>query len=136
MACDIVLASAEARVGYPEVLRGFVPAMVMTTLQRHTGEKAALDLVLTGRLLGAVEAQRAGLVSRVVPEDDLEREGRELARLLTGAPASALALTKQLFYQLDGQSVEQAVALGARINALARQTPDFRKAIEQFLART
>jgi methylglutaconyl-CoA hydratase len=136
MACDIVIASAEARVGYPEVLRGFVPAMVMTTLRRHTGEKAALDLVLTGRLLGAEEAQRAGLVSRVVPEDDLEREGHELARLLTGVPASALALTKQLFYQLDGQSVEQGVALGARINALARQTPDFRKAVEQFLART
>jgi enoyl-CoA hydratase/carnithine racemase len=76
------------------------------------------------------------LVSRVVPEDALEREGRDLAQLLAGAPASALALTKQLFYQLDGQSVEQGIALGARVNALARRTPEFRKAIEQFLART
>jgi methylglutaconyl-CoA hydratase len=135
-ACDIVVASEGAQVGYPEVLRGFVPAMVMTTLRRQVGEKAALDLVLTGRLLGAEEASRVGLVSRVVPEDALEQEGRELARLLAGAPASALALTKQLFYQLDGLSVEQGVVLGARINALARQTPEFRKAIEQFLART
>jgi methylglutaconyl-CoA hydratase len=135
-ACDVVLASESAQVGYPEVLRGFVPAMVMTTLRRQVGEKAALDLVLTGRLLGGEEARRAGLVSRVVPEGALEQEARELARLLAAAPASALALTKQLFYQLDGQSVEQGIALGARINALARQTPEFRKAIEQFLART
>jgi methylglutaconyl-CoA hydratase len=135
-ACDVVIASEAAQVGYPEVLRGFVPAMVMTTLRRQVGEKLALDLVLTGRLLGAEDARRAGLVSRVVAEDALEREGRELARLLAGAPASALALTKQLFYQLDGQPVEQGVALGARINALARQTPEFREAIGRFLART
>jgi methylglutaconyl-CoA hydratase len=135
-ACDVVIASEGCRVGYPEVLRGFVPAMVMSTLRRQVGEKAALDLALTGRLLGAEEARRAGLVSRVVPEDALEREGRDLAQLLAGAPASALALTKQLFYQLDGQSVEQGIALGARVNALARRTPEFRKAIEQFLART
>jgi methylglutaconyl-CoA hydratase len=135
-ACDIVIASEGAQVGYPEVLRGFVPAMVMTTLRRQVGEKAALDLALTGRLLGAEEARRTGLVSRVVPEDALEKEGRDLARLLAGAPASALALTKQLFYQLDGQSMEQGIALGARINAMARQTPEFREAINRFLART
>ncbi len=55
-ACDIVLAGAGAQVGYPEVLRGFVPAMVMTMLRRLVGEKVALDLVLTGRLLSATEA--------------------------------------------------------------------------------
>jgi methylglutaconyl-CoA hydratase len=135
-ACDIVIASEGAQVGYPEVLRGFVPAMVMTTLRRQVGEKAALDLALTGRLLGAEEACRTGLVSRVVPEEALEKEGRDLARVVAGAPASALALTKQLFYQLDGLSMEQGIALGARINALARQTPDFREAISRFLART
>ena len=135
-ACDIVLAGAGAQVGYPEVLRGFVPAMVMTMLRRLLGEKAALDLVLTGRTLGAAEALAAGLVSRVVPDADLERESGELARALAAAPSSALALTKQLFYQLDGQSFDQGIALGARVNALARQTPEFRDAIARFLART
>ena len=135
-ACDIVLAASGAQVGYPEVLRGFVPAMVMTTLRRQVGEKAALDLVLTGRLLAAEEAMRTGLVSRVVPDDALEREGRELARVLAAAPASALALTKRLFHQLDGLSLEQGIALGARVNALARQTPEFREAIGRFLTRT
>jgi methylglutaconyl-CoA hydratase len=135
-ACDIVLAGAGAQVGYPEVLRGFVPAMVMTMLRRLVGEKAALDLVLTGRLLSAGEAYAWGLVSRVVPDQDLEREAGELAGALASTPASALALTKQLFYHLDGQSFDQGIALGARVNALARQTPDFRDAIGRFLART
>lgn len=135
-ACDIVLAGAGAQVGYPEVLRGFVPAMVMTMLRRLVGEKAALDLVLTGRLLSATEAHAWGLVSRVVPDEDLEREVGDLTRALASTPASALALTKQLFYQLDGQSFDQGIALGARVNALARQTPDFRDAIGRFLAGT
>ena len=135
-ACDLVIASDGAQVGYPEVLRGFVPAMVMTTLRRQLGEKLALDLALTGRLLGAEEARRWGLVSRVVPDDALERETAALASMLAGIPASALAFTKQLFYQLDGQSVDQGVALGARVNALARQTPEFRDAVGRFLART
>jgi methylglutaconyl-CoA hydratase len=134
-ACDIVLAGEGAQVGYPEVARGFVPAMVMTMLRRLAGEKAALDLVLTGRLLQAEEARSAGLVSRVVPDDALEREAGALARSLAAAPASALALTKQLFHQLDGLSFEQGIALGARVNAVARRTPDFREAIGRFLAR-
>jgi methylglutaconyl-CoA hydratase len=135
-ACDIVLAGEDVQIGYPEVARGFVPAMVMTMLRRLTGEKSALDLVLTGRLLGAAEARGLGLVSRVVPDDALEREARELTAALAAAPASALALTKQLFHQLDGQSFDQGIALGARVNAVARQGPDFRQAIGRFLART
>jgi methylglutaconyl-CoA hydratase len=135
-ACDIVLAGAGSRVGYPEVLRGFVPAMVMTMLRRLVGEKAALDLVLTGRLLEAEEALARGLVSRVVPDEALDREAGELARALAAAPASALAFTKRLFYQLDGLPFDQGIALGARVNALARQTPDFRDAIGRFLAKT
>ncbi len=135
-ACDIVLAGAGAQVGYPEVLRGFVPAMVMTMLRRLASEKVALDLVLTGRLLGAAEAQACGLVSRVVPDADLRREAAGVARALAETPASALALTKQLFHQLDGRSFDEGIALGARVNVVARQTPDFRDAIARFLART
>src|SRR3954462_9575430 len=64
-ACDIVLAHEDARFGYPEVTIGFVPAMVMTMLRRTVGEKAAFDLVSTGRVLKAEEAKSIGLVSRV-----------------------------------------------------------------------
>lgn len=134
-ACDLVLMAESAQIGYPEIQRGFVPAMVMTLLRRAVGEKVALDLVLTGRLLGAEEARALGLVSRVIPDGDLDREAEALLSRLAGASASALALTKQLFYQLDGRPVEDGIALGARVNAVARQTPDFRAAIARFLAR-
>ena len=77
----------------------------------------------------------AGLFTRVVPDADLEREAESLVASLTALSSTALALTKLLFYQLDGRSVEDGLALGARVNAAARQTPDFRTAIARFLAR-
>jgi methylglutaconyl-CoA hydratase len=132
-ACDLVLAGSGAQLGYPEIQRGFVPAMVMTILRRLVGERAALDLVLTGRLLGAEEARVLGLVSRVVPDGDLDRESETLLRGLAGASGTALALTKRLFHQLDGLGFEEGIALGARVNAAARDTPDFREAVARFL---
>ena len=112
------------------------PAMVMTLLRRAAGEKIALDLVAHRAGCWAPRKRGAlGLVSRVVPDAELDREAGALARSLAAASPTALALTKQLFYQLDGRSVEEGVALGARINALARQTPDFRAAIARFLER-
>jgi len=133
--CDLAIAGEGAQLGYPEIQRGFVPAMVMTLLRRAVGEKTALDLVLTGRLLSAREAQALGLLARVVPDADLEREAGGLLGALAGASLSALALTKQLFHQLDGCAFDDGVALGARVNAAARQTPDFRSALERFLKR-
>ncbi|MEO7985143.1 MAG: enoyl-CoA hydratase/isomerase family protein [Gemmatimonadales bacterium] len=132
-ACDITLAGATAQIGYPEVLRGFVPAMVMEMLRRLCGEKLALDLVLTGRILSADEARAAGLISRVLPDADLDREANALGLQLAAAHSSALALTKRLFHELDGVAFPEGIALGARVNALARQTSEFRSAIAQFL---
>jgi methylglutaconyl-CoA hydratase len=134
-ACDLVLAGAGAQFGYPEIQRGFAPAMVMALLRRVVGEKAALDLVLTGRVLNADEARTAGLITRVVPDPDLEREARALAGSLAALSASAVGLTKRLFYQLDGLPLADGIALGARVNALARGTPDFRETIAGFLRR-
>jgi methylglutaconyl-CoA hydratase len=134
-ACDLVIAGIGAQLGYPEIQRGFAPAMVMALLRRLVGEKVALDLVLTGRVLPAEEARKAGLLTRVVPDADLEREGRSLAQALAGSSGSALALTKQLFFQMDTASLPEGIALGAKVNALARSTPDFRDAIAKFLDR-
>ena len=134
-ACDLLLASKSAQLGYPEIQRGFVPAMVTTLLRRLAGEKMALDLILTGRVLTADEAAAAGLVSRVVSDAELEREGADLAARLVASSASALALTKRLFYELDGKSLADGIQLGARVNAVARSTPDFREALVRFLRR-
>lgn len=134
-ACDLVLAGTGAQLGYPEIQRGFVPAMVTTMLRRLAGEKTALDLILTGRVLSAEEARTAGLVSRVVADGGLEAEGLALAQRLAGSSASALALTKRLLFDLEGKSFSESIELGARVNAIARGLPDFRVAISRFLER-
>jgi methylglutaconyl-CoA hydratase len=134
-ASDLLLAGAGAQLGYPEIQRGFVPAMVMALLRRAAGEKVALDLLLTGRLLSADEAGRAGLVSRVFPDEELETSTLQLARQLAGSSGTAIALTKQLFYQIDGTTLSEGIARGAQVNAIARATPDFRDSIARFLER-
>jgi methylglutaconyl-CoA hydratase len=132
-ACDLVLAPESGSYGYPEIQRGFVPAMVMTLLRRLVGEKIAFDLVATGRVVAAAEAYRIGLVSRVMADDSYQEEVAALLGRLTATSASALALTKRQFYQLDGMPFEEGIRLGARVNATARTTPDFRAAIAAFL---
>jgi methylglutaconyl-CoA hydratase len=132
-ACDLILAGSSAQFGYPEIQRGFAPAMVMALLRRIVGEKIALDLALTGRTLSADDARVAGLITRVVPDQKLEAEGASVARQFAGLSPSALGLSKRLFYELDGLSLEEGIAMGARVNAVARGTPDFRNAIAGFL---
>jgi methylglutaconyl-CoA hydratase len=132
-ACDLVLAAESGSFGYPEIQRGFVPAMVMTMLRRLVGEKQAFDLAATGRIVSAADAYAMGLVSRVLPDAAYGEETRAILEAMATSSASALAFTKQQFYALDGLSFADGIALGARINALARTTPDFRRAIEGFL---
>jgi methylglutaconyl-CoA hydratase len=132
-ACDLIVAHADATFGYPEVQRGFVPAMVMAMLRRAVGEKTAFDLVSTGRLLSADEAEHLGLVARVFAPEDFEAETKSLLHQLATASPSALALIKRQLYEIDGRSFEDAIALGSEVNAVARSTPDFKEAVAKFL---
>jgi len=132
-ACDLILAAESAQFGYPEVQRGFVPAMVMTMLRRTVGEKLAFDLATTGRVLDGTEAATAGLASRVYEDADFEEQAGEVLRVLSEASPSALAFTKQQFYQLDGLSFDDGLRLGADVNAASRSTPDFRAALSTYL---
>ena len=134
-ACDIVIAAASSRFGYPEIERGFVPAMVMTMLRRSVGEKRAFELVATGRQVGADEALALGLVSRVFPDGSLNAETADLLATLATRSATAFALSKQLFLELDERTFADGILLGARVNALARSTPEFRQAIAEFRAK-
>lgn len=134
-ACDMVLARDDALFGYPEVQRGFVPAMVMAMLHRAVGEKAAFDLVATGRSLTAQEALGLGLITRVIPADRFETDVANALADLAALSPSALALTKHLLYAVDTAEFDAAIALGARVNAVARGTPDFKEAVERFLKR-
>jgi len=132
-ACDIVLAHADTSFGYTEVRRGFVPAMVMAMLRRAVGEKVAFDLVATGRVLTADEARQVGLVSRVLPAESFEEDVSTVLSMMAAHSSSALALIKRQLYELDGLSFTDGIALGAKVNATARATPDFARAVAQFL---
>jgi methylglutaconyl-CoA hydratase len=131
--CDLIVAHAGSSFGYPEIQRGFVPAIVMTMLRRSVGEKLAFDLVATGRMVGAEEALRIGLISRVMPAGTFDKESLEFLKQLSGFSSTALALAKRQFYAIENRSFTDSIHLGAEVNALARNTPDFRKFIAQFL---
>jgi methylglutaconyl-CoA hydratase len=132
-ACDLVFAADSAQFGYPEIQRGFVPAMVMAMLVRQVGEKQALHLTVTGRTLDAEEARALGFISKILPSAELEARAAEMIAGLSKVSLTAYALTKQLCYAQDGLPFDDAIALGARINAMSRATPDFRTAIATFL---
>lgn len=134
-AADLILAAESAQFGYPEVQRGFVPALVMTLLRRAVGPKVAFDLAVTGRLLTASEGAQVGLVSRVYEDSDFDEQVADVLRTLAGSSVSSLALTKQQFYRLEEMTFEEAIRLAADVNAVSRTTPDFRRALSEFLSR-
>jgi methylglutaconyl-CoA hydratase len=134
-ACDIVLAHEDARFAYPEVTIGFVPAMVMTMLRRSVGEKHAFDLVTTGRILSADDAQAIGLVSRVFAAMEFDQLSKAALDTLAAAPASAIAATKTLFYKLDTLGFLDGISAGIVANADARTTPAFREGVKRFTSR-
>jgi methylglutaconyl-CoA hydratase len=131
--CDFTLAVPEAKFGYTEVRIGFVPAIVSTFLLRQTGEKHARDLLLTGRIIGAEEAARMGLVNEIVAPENLMKRARELAALLMeNSPASLLA-TKKLLNDHARSELDKQIEAAVRENAAVRTTADFREGITSFL---
>ena len=102
MSCDIIVAAEDATFGQPEINLGVMPGAGGTQrLTRAIGKARAMDLVLTGRTIGAVEAERMGLVSRVVAPDRTLDEAIELAkRIAAQAPVAVLA-AKEAIKQAD-----------------------------------
>jgi methylglutaconyl-CoA hydratase len=131
--CDFTLASSEAKFGYTEVRIGFVPAIVSTFLLRQIGEKQARDLLLTGRIIGAEEALRLGLINEIVEPGELLGRARELAdSLLQNSPASLLA-TKRLLNRISTEALSRQIAAAVEENARIRTTTDFREGVSSFL---
>src|ERR1700721_866463 len=126
--CDFTLAVPEAKFGYTEVRIGFVPAIVSTFLLRQVGEKQARDLLLTGRLFGADEAARLGLINEIVPPENLMTRTRELAALLMENSPSSLRATKQLLTDHARAELDAQLDAALRENAAIRNTPAFREA--------
>jgi methylglutaconyl-CoA hydratase len=131
--CDFTLAVPEAKFGYTEVRIGFVPAIVSTFLLRQVGEKQARDLLLTGRIFEAEEAARMGLVSEIVPAEELMKRARQLASLLMENSPASLRATKHLLTAHARAELDAQIDSAVRENAAIRTTADFREGISSFL---
>lgn len=133
LGCDMVLASRSARFGFPEVKIGFVPAMVLAILRRNVSERKAFELMSIGDQISADEAERLGLVNRILDDEAFADEVDAFLQPILRVSASAISLSKRLLYQTDAVSFEDAVRCGVDINVTARLTEDCRKGIERFL---
>jgi methylglutaconyl-CoA hydratase len=132
-ACDLVLASANARFGYPEVKIGFVPAMVTAILRRNVSEKRAFELLTRGLEIDARTAQEFGLVNQVFSDENFDAEVDAYAGQFENVSRSAVTLTKTLLYQIDGLAFEEALDAGLDVNIIGRMTEDCRKGVKEFL---
>src|SRR4051812_11596001 len=132
-ACDLVLASASARFGYPEVKIGFVPAMVMAILRRNLPEKRAFEMITRGVEVDAIEAKEMGLINQVFADETFDDDVSDYASTFTQLSASAITLSKQLLYQMDGQSLREGLSAGLDINVIARMTEECQEGIARFL---
>jgi methylglutaconyl-CoA hydratase len=131
--CDFTLAAQEAKFGYPEVRIGFMPALISAFVRLQVGEKIARDLLLTGRIFGAVEACELGLVNRAVPAGVLQGAARELAaEVMTNSPHSLLA-TKRLLTRFDEDELDRRLELGIAETVAIRATPELREGLTAFL---
>ncbi|MDD4868521.1 MAG: enoyl-CoA hydratase [Mycobacterium sp.] len=96
MMCDLIIAADTATFGQPEIKLGVLPGMGGTQrLTRAIGKAKAMDLILTGRTIDAAEAERSGLVSRVVPADDLLNEAKAVATTISQMSRSAARMAKE-----------------------------------------
>lgn len=115
MMCDIRIAGTSASFGQPEIALGIIPGIGGTQrLTRIVGKAVAMDLVLTGRRIDAAEAHRLGLVSRVVHDDDLAREAREVAEQIAGYSARAVRAAKECVLRADQVSLSEGLLFERR----------------------
>lgn len=135
LACDLLVAVEDATFGTPEVRVGLWPHVISALLVQHLGPKRALEWMMTGRRYPAAEAERLGLVNRVVPREQLDEAVTELAEeLIRGAPL-ALALGRRSY--LDARSMEPRAAFAYLHGMLDLQvqTEDAAEGIAAFLER-
>jgi methylglutaconyl-CoA hydratase len=131
--CDFTLSVPEAEFGYPEVRIGFIPAVVSVFLTRQIGEKNARDLLLTGKIIDAAEVQRLGLVTKIVPPEELLQEAQALAQTLLACSPASLTSIKKLLCNFAASELDRELELAVAESARIRSTEDFREGLASFL---
>ena len=115
MMCDFIIAADSARFGQPEIKIGIVPGAGGTQrLPRAVGKSKAMDMVLTGRMMDAAEAERAGLVSRVVPADKLMAEAMAAAELICALGGPSVMMAKECINRAFESGLTEGVAFERR----------------------
>jgi enoyl-CoA hydratase len=134
MMCDLIFAAESARFGQPEINLGVMPGMGGTQrLTRLIGRARAMDLILTGRPLDAAEAERAGLVSRVVPDDRLLAEAAEAAALIASRGKTATMYAREAVNRADEVSLREGILFERRSFHTLCATEDRAEGMRAFL---
>jgi enoyl-CoA hydratase len=134
MMCDIILAADTARFGQPEITLGIIPGAGGTQrLARLVGKAKAMELCLTGRLIDAVEAERAGLVSRIVPAAELIDEAVAVGAKIAALPAVAVMMAKEAVNAAAEVPLAEGLRLERRLFQALFATEDQKEGMRAFL---
>jgi len=132
--CDFVVATGSAQFGQPEIKLACFPPVAMVTLPAVMGIRAATDLILTGRQIGAPEAQLLGLVARVVPDDKLTEATEDLLAQLHALSPAVLRLTRKTLWRMHAGDFAKRLAQAERIYLKTLiKSNDAREGIQAFL---
>ena len=136
MMCDIILAADTAKFGQPEIKLGVMPGIGGTQrLTRLVGRAKAMDLCLTGRMMDAAEAERSGLVSRVVPAADLLAEATRTAQAIAGMSTPIAMMTKEAINRAEETSLAEGIRFERRVFHAMFATADQKEGMAAFLAK-
>lgn len=130
--CDLLVASEDAVFGLPEIKVGLLPLMVMAPIFRSVGIKRGLPLVLTGEQITAREAHAIGLVTQVVPREELDRTVRALAEKLAGFSPTALGLAKEAAYAIQDMDYGKSLKYLRELITLVALSDDAKEGIAAF----
>jgi cyclohexa-1,5-dienecarbonyl-CoA hydratase len=132
--CDIVISSPRGRFGQPEIKIGVFPPVAAALLPRIIGERRAREMILTGELIDAQEALRLGLISHLVPAEQLEQKTQEILARLREMSASSLEATRRALDMARGHSFEDALSAIEKLylNDLMK-TDDAREGVNAFM---
>lgn len=130
-ACDFAIAADDLRLGYPEVHRGLVAAVVTCLLRRQLSDRQIRELILLGQTLTADQALALELVSRTVPATSLDDTAIQLAREVCQGAPGAIARTKELLNRLH--PIDQEIALALEVHREARNSAEAQEGIAAFL---
>ena len=134
MMCDFIIAADNARFGQPEIKLGIIPGAGGTQrLPRAVGKSKAMDLVLTGRMMDAAEAERAGLVSRVVPLDKLMDETLAAALMISGFGRMAVMAAKECVNRAYEGTLADGVMFERRMFHALFATADQKEGMDAFV---